>query len=300
MAIKVSIIVPNLHSPTVCETLKSLRGQDYPGEFEIIVVGQDRYGQVEEVERTRFIVTPEPVSPAIARNIGIREARGDIIVFTDADCIARPDWLARLTKPFQNPNVRVVGGGVSFPDKNYWTMCDNLASFYPYLSSGNPGFRDELPSLNLSVRKSALEQVGNFDERYPAPAGEDADLTTRLRLQGNDLHFVPDAIINHHPRRKYLADMFKHSYQFGRYSIRVDHRYQDILNVPWPLKNWWATLLFSPLLAGGVTLRVIGQIGWKWRWWLALPVVFFAKVSWCIGASRTLREGSPLETKKTE
>src|SRR4030042_2415859 len=91
----VSIIIPNLHSPIVGQTLQSLEAQDYAGPFEIIVVGQDKYGQVSEGGRVRAIVTPQSISPAAARNLGILSAQGEILVFIDSDCVASRDWLRR-------------------------------------------------------------------------------------------------------------------------------------------------------------------------------------------------------------
>src|SRR5512139_3828680 len=96
----VSIIIPNLHSPVIGETLTSLERQTYQGAFEVIVVGQDRYGLVKEREGVKHIVTPEPASPAKARNIGIQAAKGDILVFIDADCVAASDWLSCLLAPY--------------------------------------------------------------------------------------------------------------------------------------------------------------------------------------------------------
>jgi cellulose synthase/poly-beta-1,6-N-acetylglucosamine synthase-like glycosyltransferase len=289
----VSVIIPNLHSPIIEQTLDSLRQQTYPGEFEIIVVGQDRYEQIREDEQVHFIRTSEPAAPAIARNLGIRAARGEILAFTDADCVAQPDWLERLVAHYADPQVAVVGGGVQFPTDNFWTLCDNLATFYEYLESSPAGKREQLPSLNLSLRKACLDEVGLFDERYPFPAGEDADLTTRLLLAGYDLHFDPEVRVTHLPQRRTPSSIFRHAFNFGRFSVKVDERYQGVLQIPWLLRRAWSTLLFAPVLAGGVVFRMLrNPIIWG-RFWYTLPILFAAKIVWCVGAAQTLRAGTP-------
>jgi len=122
-----------------------------------------------------------------------------VLVFTDADCLARPDWLPVLAGRFADPAVNVVGGGIEFASHNYWTVSDNLSMFYEYLAIQPAGERRQLPSLNLAIRRRVFAEMGGFDERYPRAAGEDADLTIRLRKKGQRLHFEPRAVILHDP-----------------------------------------------------------------------------------------------------
>ena len=290
----ISIVIPNLHSPILKRTLDSLEQQDYPGDFEVIVVGQDRYNQVRTTGRTVFLETPKPTPPAIARNLGARTAKGNIIIFIDADCVAAPDWLSRYDKHFQDPSVGVVGGGVTFPSDAYWTLCDNVGTFYEYLSSSRAGTRQQLPSLNLAIRRSIFDRVGYFDERYPFPAGEDADLTTRFRMAGLTLHFDPKAQVTHLPQRRTISSIFKHAYVFGQYSIKVDRRYMDFLHTPRVLRSWWMTLAFSPLLAAAVIVRILRNPH-NWRFLHTIPIIYLSKIVWCFGAAKTLRRGYVLK-----
>lgn len=285
-----SVIVPNLHSPIVNRTIESLRNQDYQNPFEIIVVGQDRYGLVHEDEHVRMVVTPKPVGPAIARNLGVSAARGEIIAFIDADCLAAPDWLSRLDRLYQDPEVMVVGGGVSFLKDNFWSFCDNLATFYEYSDSASPGARLQLPSLNFSARRFCFDTVGLFDERYPFPAGEDAEFTTRLRMHGFTLFFDPSIKVLHLPPRTGPLSVFRHAYNFGRYSIKIHPQYRKFLHSPFVFNHWLFLLFSSPFLAAGVLLRIsrnpiaLSNI-------FALPVIFLIKLVWCFGAASTLRSG---------
>lgn len=291
----VSVVIPNLHSPMIGEVIAAIRAQDYSEPFEMIVVGMDRFGQVEEDEQVRFLRTEQPTPPAIARNLGARSARAELLVFIDSDCLPARDWLRRLTAHFTEPTTQVVGGGVNFPDRPFWTFCDNLATFYEFLHTSPAGLRDQLPSLNLAVRREFFLKVGGFDERYPLPAGEDADLTTRMRLSGADLYFDPQAVIHHHPWRRDLCSLFVHSWNFGRFSIKTNPQYRGTLRIPFFLKHWLLTLLTAPLLAAGVMGKILLRNVRRRGVWLALPVIFLMKWAWCFGAAHTLRNGSPLE-----
>jgi len=122
--VKISVIIPNLHSPIVDQTLDSILAQETNLPYEIIVVGQDKYNLVKQYEQVQFIQTPEPVGAAEARNIGIRHARGDWLFFIDADCIAQPGWMQAFVEEFED-GWQVVGGGVITPEEPFWLLVYN-------------------------------------------------------------------------------------------------------------------------------------------------------------------------------
>ena len=237
----------------------------------------------------RVVPTGVPRSPAVARNIGIREAKGDILCLTDADCIAEPDWLARLTAPVDAGAMHVVGGGVDFEASNYWTLCDNLSWFHEYLAGGGEGKRELLPTLNLCVKRCVIEVVGLFNESYPRAAGEDAEWTTRMRRAGFSLHFLPQAVVHHHPARASFEDIWHHAYTYGRYSVKVNPEFSDYLDTSFVFRKWWAILLLAPAVSLVATLRIYLRNPSLWRHWYAVPGILISKVAWILGASRTLR-----------
>lgn len=287
--IYVSIIIPNLHSLIIDRVLAAIKSQEFDlSQVEVLVVGLDGPGLVRTDGLTRLISTRVPVPPAVARNIGVQEAKGEIICFLDADCIPHQTWLPTLLSRYDDSNVNIVGGGVAFPPGSYWSLADNIATFYPYLHTSPAGTRDQLPSLNLSLRREVWKVVGPFDERYPRPAGEDADWTTRARLAGYMLYFEPRAVVVHHPTRTSFKDLWEHAVVFGQFSIKVDQRYQAILGLPFIFKHWLLLLLASPIMALWVTGRVF-QNRDLWRFLHTLPAIYVAKLGWCWGASKRLR-----------
>jgi cellulose synthase/poly-beta-1,6-N-acetylglucosamine synthase-like glycosyltransferase len=282
-----SIVIPNLNSPVVDRTITSLEIQEFDrSQYEVIVVGMDRLGLVRESQLVRFDRSDSPLSPAQARNQGANHSNGEIIAFIDADCVAAPDWLSILGERFKDPNVAVVGGGIEFEKRNYWTISDNLSMFYEYLAFHPAGERRQLPSLNLAIRRSIFIELGGFDERYPRPSGEDADLTIRLRYKGYCLHFEPDAVIYHLPPRDSFKDLLRHAYYQGQYSTKMDPRYSATESLPGLLHTRAGVLLFAPFLAAASTLRIYRLSKSLWRYWLSAPAIYLAKLAWCIGASQ--------------
>lgn len=288
MTATVSVIIPNLNSPVVDRTLAALRGQDFDlSGVEVLVVGLDEPGLVQEDDLVSSISTVKPAPPGAARNIGVRESNGDLLCFTDADCVPHSCWLRTLSTCFDDPESTVVGGGVAFPPDNYWRLADNISTFHPYLHTSQPGTREQLPSLNLSIQRRAWGEVGPFDERY-STAGEDVDWTTRARLAGHTLRFEPRAVVTHLPQRSTFVDLWRHAVGFGQYSVKLDSRYQGARWRPFVLKHWLLTLLAAPIMAGWVTARAFSQRSML-RYAHTIPAVFLAKIGWCWGAAQRLR-----------
>jgi len=101
------------------QCLTALVGQDFPsGDYEIIVVEDERGGAAKgvveefrsEFRQVRYL-NQEHRGPGAARNLGITKAKGEVIAFTDDDCIVPKDWLSRLSDGFcRYPKVAGVGG----------------------------------------------------------------------------------------------------------------------------------------------------------------------------------------------
>jgi glycosyltransferase involved in cell wall biosynthesis len=285
--IRFSVVIPNLNTPTVGETIASLEKQTYDhAYFQVIVVGMDKYNLIHESELVYFDRSDTPLSPARARNRGVQQTRGDVIVFTDADCLARPNWLAVLAECFKDPKVTIVGGGVDiFCSRNLWTLADNISMFYEYLDIHPAGERLQLPSLNLAIRRQVFDEVHGFDERYPRPSSEDSDLTIRLRKLGHRLYFEPGAVVIHQPPRNRLRDLLRHGYYQGMYSTKVDPRYASEEGLPGLLRTRLGMVMFSPLLATGVVLRMFFKYKSLRLYWYTAPIIFLSKMAWCFGAA---------------
>lgn len=287
MTLRLSIVIPNLNSLVVDQTLSAIRAQRFDmNRVETLVVGLDEPGLVKEDAIVRQVSTTGPAPPAVARNIGLDQAVGDIVVFTDADCVPQPDWLAHLTAGYAERDASVIGGAVTFDLTGYWTLADNVSSFHEFLTDRPRGPRPHLPSLNLSARRDALVAAGGFDERYPLPAGEDSDLSYRLRQLGHTLLFEPTAVVQHRPSRSSLTDLLRHAANFGRYSVKLRPHPHGGLGQRL-LRHRWLTLAAAPILATIVTGRIFWRRPSLWAYAHTIPAIYAAKLAWCWGATRS-------------
>ena len=296
MSLAYSVIIPNLHSPRIGEVVEALRRQEgVDAPFEIIIIGQDKFGRVEtqkaQDERVVFLESEKKLNPAEARNRGIEAARGEIILFIDADCIARPDWMANLLKAHAQGN-RAVGGAMEFDGRDgFWTLCDNIAHFNNHHYSNEARVFTTVPLLTASmcVSKKACLEIGMFNERFAR--GQDFDFCMKLRRLGLDLYFEPAAVVRHRPTRDSLATLIKHTSSWAPFSVRIRQEYADLLQTPWFLKKAWSAFALSPLIAAAVTWRCFAKHPPLLKYLHTAPIVFFDKMAWCYFVSKELKNG---------
>jgi GT2 family glycosyltransferase len=214
----ISIVIPAYNSRrTILECVRACQRQTLVP-LEIIVVDDGSpdgpYPELDGLDRVA-VIHQENAGPAAARNCGAAVARGEIIAFTDADCIPEPIWLESLVRVLESDTSAVaVGGTYGIANPGSWLaravheeIRDRHARFGPIV--------DFLGSFNLGVRKKAFEQVSGFDPAFTHASGEDNDLSYRLHDTGGILRFTQDAVVNHHhPDRlgPYLRTQARHGY----------------------------------------------------------------------------------------
>ncbi len=278
----ISIIIPTLNSPLLERTLQSLVTQILPDD-EILVVGLDETGVTQRFLQVRFISTLIPVGAAAARNLGMREAKRDVFLFTDSDCIPSPVWVETHRK-YQQEGYLVVGGAVEIHQSNYWSRADNLSMFH-HFSVGHPsGTRFLLPTLNLSLQRSVFEMIGGMDETFLTAGGEDSDWTIRMRQAGYTLHFISSIVVTHCTSRDNWRAVFNHWYRSGYYNIRVRLRYPIEFGTPSWASHSILLKILAPLIAAWITFKIYtfskGRLYWE-----CLPIVYATKIIYCWGAA---------------
>lgn len=285
--IKISIIIPNLNSPIVDRTIDSVLSQQTDLPFEILVIGMDKYGLIKTDPKVQFIQTQKPVGAAVARNIGIRKALGEWLLFIDSDCIAQPDWVQTFSEAFEN-GWKVIGGGVKTPREPFWRLAYNLSMFYGELASQPKRVRKFMPTLNLAVHRQVIEKVGFMNEALPR--GQDIEWTSRMTLAGYQVFFQPEAAIEHLPERKDLDALRDFVRKSGYYMVRVRLEHPEIFHTPAILKSPLAWRLLAPFIAAAITGKVFIQTREVRQNWRTLPFIYLQKFSWCRGAAESLED----------
>jgi len=201
------------------KALESIVGQTIHNsvEWEVLVVDNNSKDETREViedfcyrypGRFRYLFEPEQ-GKSQALNSGIREARGDIIAFTDDDVIAESTWLQNLTSSLSNADW-VGAGGRTLPQKAFsapdWLACDDSHALGPlamFDKGCEPRELDEPPyGNNMAYRKEVFEKYGDFrNELGPRPGnqirGEDTEFGQRLLTAGERLVYEPSAVVYH-------------------------------------------------------------------------------------------------------
>ncbi|MFH2111007.1 MAG: glycosyltransferase family 2 protein [Candidatus Bathyarchaeota archaeon] len=173
---KVSVVIPALNEEEGIERcLRSIRRQDQQAELILIDNGSvDRTPEIARQYCDRVLVKPG-YSLAEMRDLGAREAEGDIVVTTDADCESPPHWLRELTKPFTDPKVVAVGGAFRPLNRN------QLSRFYCWMSALVQGTLHLFQGANMAYRRDIyLESPGYAS----AKRAEDWNLSWNLRRYG--------------------------------------------------------------------------------------------------------------------
>ena len=293
--VRISVIVASYNSKGTIEgCLRSLEDQSHYGEVEIIVVDSSTDGTAEFVEekfpKVRLFNFRERKYCGDARNIGISEAKGDIVAFIDADCIADRNWLEEILSAHQSPHM-AIGGAISngTPDR-----CVAWAAFFCEFSQWMPNrhrrYMTDIAGANMSYKREVFAEFGRFIE---ATYCSDTDFHWRLGQSGHRLLFVPSIVVYHRyleDWKRYLNHEYEHGQSFARVRVK-SRRFSKYKRL--------AYVLCSPMIALKILLK-IGLIHFRNRIYMkyflkALPMsatgIIFWSMGECIGYAKGQRVG---------
>jgi len=166
----------------------------------------------ENLSDSRVHVLPTgPVKPSDKRNIGVNAAKGEVVAFIDGDAYPDRDWLKNSIKYFDDPKVAAVGGPGLTPETDSTMQKASGEILSSFLGAGPLSFRhsaklprkcDDLPTVNLIVRKSTFQEMGGFNSAYWP--GEDTKFCRDLVYgRGDEALYAPDVVVYHHRRLLY-------------------------------------------------------------------------------------------------
>lgn len=222
----------------------------------------------------------EPVAGVCrAKNLGVRHARGNILVFTDDDCRVEPDYFNDLAAHYGRDSGPVIRGGrVELGDPTDAAITIKVDDQPATLGNDqHPG--GFVHGCNLTMSRAVLDTIGMWDERFGPGAqfvaAEETELNYRAHKAGIPVHYVPDMVTRHYHGRKSLADVKKLNWQYQRGNGAVLGKHTDALLVKhlyWYARNWLGELRGGPLFNAELQLSnrepVLGQLSGAASYWL--------------------------------
>lgn len=216
-----SIIIPTFNGAArIRKCLEALLPQAAPISAEILVVDDgstDTTGDVVSRYPGVRLISQANSGPAAARNRGALEAKGTIVLFTDDDCVPTGDWLAEMTRPFEDPDVVGVKGA--------YRTCQNalVARFVQADYEDRYRMMATLPQIDFvdtyaaAFRRNRFLEMNGYDTSFPVACAEDIELSYRMSERGWKMKFVPTAIVYHtHPDTFWLYMKKKYKFAFWR------------------------------------------------------------------------------------
>jgi glycosyltransferase involved in cell wall biosynthesis len=255
----VSVVVPTfnrLEALTAC--VQAIVRQDYPrNRFEVIIVDDGSLmpvttsGREPQHDVPIRVLRQANAGPASARNLGAQHARGDLLAFTDDDCIPTPHWLRELAQAFHNVPGKLVGGRtVNALVNNLYSTTSQIIvdEAYAYFLSRNSDLRF-FASNNMAMSAEHFHENGGFDPSFRT--AEDRDFCDRWIRRGYLVEYVPKAIV-HHYHQLTLEAFWRQHFNYGRgayrfHRVRAQHGRSRLRPDLWFYASVCRRGLFTPL-----------------------------------------------------
>ncbi len=293
----VSIIVPCRNEEGfISDCVKSILNQDYPREkLEVFIVDGMSTDRTREIVQSHKLQTtnyklelldnPKVITPS-AMNIGIKNAKGEVIIKMDAHSIYEKDYVSKCVEHLIESGADNVGGVLkAVPSKNTLTAKAIAISLSHFFGAGGSYFRTgtdkprEVDTVAFGCYwKRTFDKIGLYDERMAQI--EDLELNYRLRNAGGKIMLFPDIKAIYYPSSDNLVSFFKHNFTDGiwatyplKYGFKVSlrHLIPLIFVLTLPLSIWpyiVVSLFFSLQIAAREN---------KFRLFFIMPLVFFTR-----------------------
>jgi cellulose synthase/poly-beta-1,6-N-acetylglucosamine synthase-like glycosyltransferase len=224
---RISVVVPAFQaSATIEQCVLALLDQTLPREeYEVIVVddgSSDDTARRAEKSGARVLQLASNVGPAAARNAGVAVARGEVVVFTDADCEPTPQFLAALTEHLRDPDVGGTKGVYLSKQRALVARFVQYEYESRYRHTARHNALDFVDTYACCFRRADINRIGGFDPKLRIC--EDQDMSFRLAEAGVRVRFAPDARTYHLHCANLWAYMGK-KFHIARWKIRVLRRH---------------------------------------------------------------------------
>ena len=277
--VKFSVIVPTYNSQeTITRLLNSLASQTFK-DFEVIVVDDCSHDDTPRIVRSfpyQYLRLAQNLGPAFCRNLGAQNAHGEILVFTDSDCVVDHRWLENIEKHFTPNNVAAIMGRLVLMPSTY--LGDSISALgfpaggaigFDKIWKVDPkGFTDSLSSCNCAIKKDIFYNIQGFDTSFPYPGGEDSLLAYHLRKHNYQIQYCPEVLVFHKARdsfKGFLKWQFRRGISSFLFSTKISDKKRFVSLRMWSTANIVRTYykdkkfpLIACLLATSFLTQLIG------------------------------------------
>jgi glycosyltransferase involved in cell wall biosynthesis len=202
VVVRISVIVPVRDDPRIDGLLASLASQDGAPPFEVLVAldGARREPLVSPSLSARLLRLP-PRGPYPARNAAVREAKGEILLFTDSDCLCPPDWIATAARFFEDETAVAIQGASRAGDDSRLSRLIQLEYDRYVASHAALGYRRFCNTRNFAIRAAIARELPLPEA---LPRGGDGVYGGLLEKRGLAIRYEPGWWVTHrHPASRW-------------------------------------------------------------------------------------------------
>lgn len=218
---------------------------NFDGPSEVLLIDDSNESDAKQIKEIceKYDVTLVNFGPSVPekRNVGARQAKYDIVLFLDSDCIATPNLLNEHYKLYTDDKVGGVAGYLEFVGEDTWfweavnktpfTICFSFPKWMPTVPW--------TPTANCSIRKEVFEKINGFDRSFPdKPGGEDVDLGLRMTKAGYIFKCTADGLV-YHSKKTWIPvkAMFKRLWHYGSANYYLADKHPDYVMKIMPRKT---------------------------------------------------------------
>lgn len=214
---KVSIVIPAFNAEnTLKNCLNSILSQSYKN-YELIIVNNNSSDNSEKIIREFTAKSKKiksffekQISRGAARNTGEKQAKGEIILMTDADCIVPKNWIESMIKPIIKNGFDAVQGFQENIQNNFWSKQIQICA-YARTESNDKELIGRIDTKNFAIKTSTLKKLGFSNRKYLS--GNDTDLSIKIQNNHLRLMFLNSIKVKHHHPSSFKQVITKYFYR---------------------------------------------------------------------------------------